>query len=204
MVIYNRYFKSPRTSLLRIKSDYSSIRGKKISPYDDWIKQGADKLGWDWRLLAAIVYQESRFQPTDESWAGARGLMQLMPETAERFGASNPDDPKQSIKAGVNFLKYLDRYWTKFITDPDERLKFVLASYNAGLSHIIDARKLAIKYKKDPTQWNDVEYYLLLKSDPHYYRDEVVMAGFCKCEETSNYVKSVLERFEEYKLHITE
>jgi len=202
MVIYNRYFKSPRTSLIRITSDYSSLGGSKISPYDELIKQGAEKLGWDWRLLAAVIYQESRFIVDDESWAGARGLMQLMPETAERFGATNPDDPRQSIRAGVNFLKYLDKYWAKTITDEMERLKFILASYNAGLSHIIDARELTTKYKKDPTSWDDVEYYLLQKSNPQFYRDPVVMAGYCKCEEPVNYVRDVLDRFEEYKLHI--
>jgi len=152
--------------------------------------------------LAAIIYQESKFISTDESWAGARGLMQLMPETAQRFGASNPDDPKQSIRAGVNFLKYLDNLWAKSIADQNERLKFVLASYNAGLSHIIDARKLTIKYKKDPAIWTDVEYFLLQKSNPEFYRDPLVMAGYCKCEEPVNYVKNVLERYEEYKLHI--
>ncbi len=202
MVIYNRYFKSPRTSLLRVTSNYSSIRGSKISQYDELIKAGAEKLKWDWRLLAAIIYQESQFVANDESWAGARGLMQLMPETAERFGAINPDDPRQSIRAGVNFLKSLDAHWLKSIGDQEERLKFVLASYNAGLSHIIDARKLAIKYKSDPTAWKEVEYFLLQKSNPKFYRDPVVMAGYCKCEEPVNYVKSVLERFEEYKLHI--
>jgi membrane-bound lytic murein transglycosylase F len=203
MVIYNRYFKSPRTSLLRVTSDYSSLGGDKISRYDELIKNGAKKLGWDWRLLAAIVYQESRFINKDESWAGARGLMQLMPETAKRFGANNPDDPAQNIKAGVNFLKYLDKYWSTDVQDPTERLKFVLASYNVGLSHIIDARKLTEKYKKNPLVWNDnVEYYLLKKSEAAYYRDPVAPAGYCKCEEPVNYVKNVLETFEEYKLHI--
>jgi membrane-bound lytic murein transglycosylase F len=202
MVIYNRYFKSPRTSLLRIQSDYSSIGGSKISPYDDLIKKGSEKLGWDWRLLAAVIYQESRFINNDESWAGARGLMQLMPETAKQFGATNPDDPRQSIRAGVNYLKYLDNYWSKTVKNQDERLKFVLASYNAGLSHVVDARELTGKYQKNPTEWTDVEYYLLQKSDPKFYRDPVVMAGYCKCEEPVNYVKSVLERYEEYKLHI--
>lgn len=199
MVIYNRYFKSPRTSLIRMKSDYSSIGGNKISPYDDLIKVGAEKLGWDWRLLAAIVYQESKFKNGGESWAGARGLMQLMPETAERFGATNPDDPKQSIKAGVNFLKYLDGYWAKTIDDQQERLKFVLASYNAGLSHIIDARQLAIKYQRNPNIWDNVEYYLLRKSEAEFFRDPVVKAGYCKCEEPVNYVKNVLEKYEEFK-----
>ena len=202
MVIYNRYFKSPRTSLLRVKSDYSSLGGNKISRYDELIKKGAEKLGWDWRLLAAIIYQESRFISNNESWAGARGLMQLMPETAKRFGATNPDNPKQSIRAGVNYLRHLDTYWAKNITDSDERLKFVLASYNAGLSHIIDARELAKKYDKSTVEWDVVEYFLLKKSDPGYYRDPVVVAGYCKCEEPVNYIKNVLACFEEYKLHI--
>ena len=203
MVIYNRYFKSPRTSLLRVQSDYSSIGGSKISPYDDLIKKESERLGWDWRLLAAIIYQESRFINKDESWAGARGLMQLMPETAEQFGATNPDDPKQNIRAGVGYLKYLNNYWSKEITDDNERLKFVLASYNVGLSHVIDARNLTTKYKGKSTVWNDnVEYYLLKKSDPAYYRDPLAPAGYCKCEEPVNYVKSVLERYEEYKVHI--
>jgi len=203
MVIYNRYFKSPRTSLLRMTSDYSSLGGNKLSRYDDWIKDGARRLNWDWRLLASLVYQESHFIPSGESWAGAKGLMQLMPETAKRFGALNPSDPKQSIQAGVGYLRYLDKYWAKRVTDKDERLKFVLASYNAGLSHITDAYKLTDKYGGNETLWEgNVADYLLRKSDPQYYRDPLVTAGYCKCEEPVNYVKDVLERFEGYRMHI--
>jgi membrane-bound lytic murein transglycosylase F len=202
MVIFNRYYKNPRTSLLRLQSDYSSLGGNKLSPYDTLIKQGAKKLGWDWRLLASLVYQESNFSPQGESWAGARGLMQLMPSTAKRFGAANPDDPRQSLSAGVGYLKYLDGYWLTKVPDPQERLKFILASYNAGLSHIIDARKLAQKYGMDPTKWDDVESFLLKKSDPKFYRDPVVMAGYCKCEEPVNYIRDIIDRYSEYKLHI--
>jgi membrane-bound lytic murein transglycosylase F len=203
MVIYNRYYKNPRTSLARLKSDYSSLGGNKLSPYDTLIKIGAEKLGWDWRLLASLVYQESNFAPTGESWAGARGLMQLMPSTAKRFGASDLDDPRQSLSAGVGYLKYLDGYWYNRVKDPDERVKFILASYNAGLSHIIDARKLAEKYGKDPEKWEDhVETFLLKKSEAKFYRDPLVTAGYCKCEEPVNYVREILDRYNEYKLHI--
>ncbi len=203
MIIYNRYYKSPRTSLMRLQSDYSSLGGRQLSPYDDLIKEGAKTLEWDWRLLASVIYQESRFRPADVSWAGARGLMQLMPETAKRFGADDLNDPKQSIKAGVGYLQFLDKYWTKKIPDKNERLKFILSSYNAGLSHIIDAYKLAEKYGKDPTIWEgNVQMLLLKKSDPAYYRDPVVSVGYCKCEEPVNYVRQVLERYEQYKLHI--
>jgi membrane-bound lytic murein transglycosylase F len=203
MVIYNRYFKSPRTSLMRMNSDYSSLGGNKLSPYDSLIRDGAAKLGWDWRLLASVIYQESRFIAYDESWAGAQGLMQLMPATAKRFGASNPRDPIQNINAGVKYLVYLEKVWSKHIQDPDERLKFILASYNAGLSHIIDARKLAKKYGHNPNVWKgSVEFYLLKKSESKYYRDPVVRAGYCKCEEPVHYIREVLARYDEYKVHI--
>jgi membrane-bound lytic murein transglycosylase F len=203
MVIYNRYYKSPRTSLLRMQSDYSSLGGRQLSQYDDLIKAAATQLGWDWRLLASLIYQESHFIPTGESWAGAKGLMQLMPETAKRFGATDLNDPRQSIKAGVGYLKYLDDYWKKKVPDQHERLKFIMASYNAGLSHIIDAYKLAEKYDKDPAIWDgNVEEMLLKKSDPKYYRDPVVTVGYCKCEEPVNYIKEILARYEQYRLHI--
>lgn len=203
MVIYNRYFKSPRTSLVRMKSDYSSMGGNKLSPFDSLIRKGADTLGWDWRLLASLIYQESRFLPKGESWAGARGLMQLMPRTANEFGASDLDDPRQSLRAGVGYLKYLDNYWLKKIPDPNERLKFILASYNVGLSHVVDARRLTEKHGKDTQIWyGNVEFFLSRKSDPKFYRDPIVTAGYCKCEEPVNYVRDVLERYEVYKIHI--
>jgi len=203
-VIYNKYFNNPRSSQIVITSDYSSVAGNKLSPYDDEIKREARQLDWDWRLLASVVYQESNFQPNAESWAGAVGLMQLMPATAEEFGAVDRHNPHQSLKAGVRYLKYLDQLWGKYVRDKNERLRFVLASYNAGLSHIIDARNLAKKYGKNPAHWEDVESFLKQKSNPKYYRDAVVMAGYCKCEEPVNYVRDILTRYEEYKLLIAE
>ncbi len=202
--LYNKYFNNPRSSQIRITSDYSSLAGNKLSPYDEDIKREAKTLGWDWRLLASVVYQESNFQPGAESWAGAVGLMQLMPSTAEEFGATDRTNPHQSLKAGTRYLRYLDRLWGKYIQDQNERLKFVLASYNAGLSHIIDARNLAKKYGKDPMKWDDVESFLKQKSNPKYYRDPVAVAGYCKCEEPINYVRDILSRYEEYKILISE
>jgi len=203
-ILYNKYFNSPRSSQRRISSDYSSLAGNKLSPYDDVIKREAKTLNWDWRLLASVVYQESNFQPDASSWAGAVGLMQLMPSTAEQFGAVDRTNPYQSLRAGVRYLKYLDKLWAKYIPDKNERLKFVLSSYNAGLSHIIDARSLARKYGKDPATWDNVEFYLRQKSNPKYYRDGVVVAGYCKCEEPVNFVREIITRFEEYKLVIGE
>jgi membrane-bound lytic murein transglycosylase F len=202
-VIFDKYFNSPRTSLKRVQSDFSSLGGDKLSPYDDYIKDDSKLLDWDWRLIASVMYQESNFDPNVKSWAGASGLMQLMPGTAEQYGVGNVYDPKQNIKAGIQFLKYLDNQWAKSIPGQAERVKFVLASYNVGLSHVLDARNLTKKYGKNPTRWdNNVEYFLLQKSNPKYYRDEVAVAGFCRCEGPVRYVKEVLDRYEEYKVHI--
>lgn len=204
MVIYNRYYKSPRTSRLRMKSDYSSFGGSKLSPYDDLIKTGAVALGWDWRLLAAVIYQESRFDENDQSWAGARGLMQLMPQTAERFGALDVDNPVENLHAGVKYLQYLDNYWSKTIADPEERTKFILASYNAGLGHILDARELAASRGRNPAVWKaNVEEMLLKKSQPEYFNDPVVKTGSCRCQETVKYVENVLTRYDQYRTHIS-
>ncbi len=201
-ILYDKYFNNPRSSQIRVSSVYSTLGGNKLSPYDEAIKREALNLGWDWRLLASIVYQESNFRPNAESWAGAVGLMQLMPATAVEFGAIDRTNPHQSLKAGVRYLKYLDKLWGKYIKDKDERLKFVLASYNAGLSHVIDSRNLAKKYNMDPGKWDDVEIFLRQKSNPKYYRDPVAVAGYCKCEEPINYVRDILARYEEYKILI--
>ncbi|MBL6446824.1 transporter substrate-binding domain-containing protein [Fulvivirga sp. 29W222] len=199
-VIYKKYFKSPRASLKRAKSDFSSLGGEKISVYDDIIKEAADRLGWDWRLLASQIYQESHFNPEAKSWAGAIGLMQLVPETGHRFGADDLYDPEQSIRAGVSYLRFLDKLWAKTVEDESERVKFVLASYNVGLGHVVDARELAKKHDKNPQKWDgNVEYYLLMKSKPDFFRDPVVKSGYCRGEEPVNYVREILSRFDQYK-----
>ncbi len=202
-VIYNKYFNSPRSLLARVTSDYSSHTGNKLSPFDEQLKTEAAQIGWDWRLIASMVYQESNFDPKVESWAGAIGLMQIMPETGDYFGVENLWDPVQNIRVGIRFIKFLDKHWSKSVPDPLERTKFVLASYNVGLSHVKDAQKLSLKYGKDQTKWEDnVEYFLLQKSNPKYYRDPVVVVGYCRCVGPVRYVKQVLQRYDEYKLRI--
>jgi len=201
--IYDRYFDSPKSTVARMTSDYSSLKGGMLSRYDSMIRLEAAALGWDWRLVAAVIYQESGFNNNSKSWAGAVGLMQLMPAAMQQFKVKNGYDPVQNIRAGIRVLQYHDKLWAKTVTDPNERLKFVLASYNVGLSHVIDARNLAAKYGKDPTKWDDnVELYLSLKTKSKYYKDPVVSAGYCRCQGPVNYVKEVLGRFEAYKAHI--
>jgi membrane-bound lytic murein transglycosylase F len=200
--IYNKYFNDLRTSKRRMASDYHSFSGDKLSRFDEVIKESATFIGWDWRLVASIVYQESSFNPKVESWAGAQGLMQLMPATVTQFKVQNVFDPEQNIRAGVKVLSHLDGLWGKTIKDPAERVKFVLASYNAGLTHVVDARNLTRKYGGDPVKWEgNVQHYLTLLNDPKYYRDPLAVAGYCRCREPVKYVQEVLERYEDYKLH---
>ncbi len=197
--IYDKYFRNSRT-INFAKSEYHSFSGSKISPYDKVIKEYSKEIEWDWRLLASLIYQESRFYPYARSWAGAFGLMQLMPHNAEKYGIDSLSSPEEQIRAGVAFIKLLDRQFEEKIADKDERTKFVLASYNAGIAHVYDARRLAQKYNKDPNRWDEnVDYYLLNKSKPKYYNDSVVKYGYCRGTEPYNFVYDILDRYEHYK-----
>ncbi|RIW16152.1 lytic transglycosylase F [Algoriphagus lacus] len=197
--LYSKYFQSSRNNFYRTNSPYSSLAGNKISVYDDIIKESAGDLGWDWRLLAALVYKESGFDTTAISYAGAEGLLQLMPVTLERFGVTNPNDPVQSLKGGVKYLQYLDKFWRERVPDTNERIRFILASYNIGQGHVEDAWRLAMKYGRNTQSWKDVAFFLNLKSDPEYYRDPVVKSGYAKGHIAVNYVRDLLGLFDSYK-----
>lgn len=197
--IYQKYYLNKR-SIHLVDEGFHSIKGGQVSDYDEIIKEESKKFDWDWRLIASIIYQESRFLPMAESWAGARGLMQLMPETAGHFGVSDIENPRQNIRGGVEFLRWLDERLKNHVADPQERIKFVLASYNVGIGHVYDAMKLAEKYGKDPHKWgNNVDYYVLHKSEPKYFNDPVVKYGYCRGEEPYYYVSEILDRYDHYK-----
>jgi membrane-bound lytic murein transglycosylase F len=197
--VYQKYFLNKR-SVHIVDMGFHSIKGGQVSVYDDLIRQESENFSWDWRLIASIIYQESRFIPDAESWAGALGLMQLMPETAVRFGVDRITSPRENIRGGMQLLKWLDERMSLRIEDPEERLKFVLASYNVGIGHVLDGMILAEKYGKDPKIWYDnVDYFILNKSNPKYYNDPDVKFGYCRGEEPFHYVREILERYEHYK-----
>ncbi len=196
---YARYFLNSKNQYERTTNTYSSLGGNRISVYDEIIQENAKTLGWDWRLLAALVYKESRFDTTALSYAGAQGLLQLMPVTVERFGVSNPNDPVESLKGGVKYLQYLDKFWMERVPETNERIKFILASYNIGQGHVEDAWRLTLKYRKNTQSWQEVSNFLNLKSDPKYYRDAVVKSGYAKGHIAVNYVRDVLALFQSYK-----
>lgn len=202
--LYNKYYRNIK-SVHYFRSEYLSLNSNKISPYDEIIKNQTQILGWDWRLLASLIYQESRFNPNVESWAGAYGLMQMMPSTAERFGLSKKSSVDENIRGGTEFLSWLNKQFEFSVPDSIERVKFILASYNTGYGHVQDAMRLASKNGKDSSIWEDhVEYYLLHKSNPKYFLDPVVKFGYCRGSEPVKYVSNILQRFEEYKKVIHE
>jgi len=203
-LLYAKYFKNSRSKAI-VQSDYFSLGNTDISRWDDYFKQYSDSLGWDWRLLASLVMQESRFDPDVESWAGAYGLMQLMPSTGKQFGIDIYSSPENNLRAGIKYIQWLQGLFNDKVSDEEERIKFILASYNVGPGHVLDARQLARKHGLDPEIWdNNVAYYLLRKSDPEYYHDPVVEHGFCRGEEPYNYVIEVLDRYEHYKNFLDE
>jgi membrane-bound lytic murein transglycosylase F len=196
-VLFNKYWeKSPYFALRKIK-----IPKGAISPYDHFFKKYAPDIHWDWRLLAALAFHESRFDPSDESWAGAVGIMQLMPHTASKFGLDRTTvlDPEKNIEAGVQYIKSLNLIFRQ-VANQEERYKFILAAYNSGPAHILDAMALARKFGKNPHIWNNqVEYFLLKKTDPDFYNDPVVKYGYYRGKETVRYVQSTLLTFEKYR-----
>jgi membrane-bound lytic murein transglycosylase F len=197
--LYNKYYNNPRTANIA-RSQFHSLGGGKISVYDDYFRRYAEHFELDWRLVASVAYQESRFNPQAVSWAGAFGVMQLMPNTAAIYNVNENSSVAENIRAGVSYLFYLNNRLKEIVVDNDERMKFVLASYNVGLGHVFDARRLAEKNGKDPNVWKDnVDYYVLNKSKPKYYLDPDVKHGYCRGLEPYLYVIEVLERYEHYK-----
>jgi membrane-bound lytic murein transglycosylase F len=202
--LIDKYFNNSRTAFMA-KSESVSFNGKKISQYDEILRNISKQHDFDWRLVASLVYQESQFKPEVKSWSGAFGLMQIMPATAELLGIDSTASEFQQLEAGILYLKMLDNDLPAEIKDPDERIKFILAAYNVGIAHVFDARRLAEKNGKDPNVWTgNVDYYLLNKSNPEYYRDSVVRFGYARGEETYNFVIEVLDRFEHYKNVVTD
>ncbi|MDR1357504.1 MAG: transglycosylase SLT domain-containing protein, partial [Tannerellaceae bacterium] len=190
-----RYFELSKKML---ELSMPAIKQGHISPYDSLFRKHALRLGWDWRLLASLSYQESHFNNSIISWAGAQGLMGIMPSTAQTLKITLHElaDPEANIRAGVEALRLFRRGLNE-ISDTAELIKFTLASYNAGIGHIYDARRLAAKYGKNPNIWDEnVADFILLKRDPAYYNDSTCRYGYLRGRETFNYVREIIGRYE--------
>lgn len=196
--IYNRYFRDKRR--MQAFEDHRDVDS--LSPYDDMVQPHATAYTFDWRLIVSQMYQESRFNPRANSFAGARGLLQVLPRTAREFGYGNPEglyDPHTGIEVGVRYLDWArDRFPATLPVD--ERLWFSLASYNAGFGHVFDARRLARQQGLDPDQWFDnVERAMLLLSKRQYARK--AKYGYVRGREPVNYVQNIRNRYRGYVEH---
>ncbi len=196
--LYAKYFRNSRSNSI-VKSDYYALSTGRVSQWDEIIKTYSDSIDWDWRLLASLICQESRFVPDVMSHAGAYGLMQIMPETGRSMGIDITKSPRNNIKAGIRYISSLHSIFDPKIPDKNERLRFILASYNAGPGHVLDAMKLAEKNGKDPLKWeNNVAVWMLKKSDPEYYNDSVVRNGYFRGRESVAFVTEILDRYQHY------
>ncbi len=186
--IYNKYYANIDTF------DYVDLRAyhrrlkSRLPKYKEIIMQAADYHGFDWRLIAAQIYQESHFNPNALSYAGAKGLMQLTRSTARSLGVKNILDPEQNINAGVQHLKDLYNYFKN--AEDSDRLFIALAAYNVGQGHILDARDIAREMKLDPYKWSSLSITLpLLTYQTHYKKARY---GYCKGTEPIEYINKIM------------
>lgn len=191
---------STKSVTRRVYSPMLNRSGGVISRYDALFQQYAPVARWDWRLLAAQCYQESTFDPQARSWAGACGLMQIMPATATHLGLPHSQifEPEPNIAAAAKYIAQLTKHFND-IPERNERCYFVLAAYNGGFFHIRDAMSLAQKNGRDPHRWDEVSDFVLKLSTPEYYRDPVVKHGYMRGSETVNYVARIRNRWAQYR-----
>ena len=171
-----------------------------ISHYDHLFMAYCRDIRWDWRLMAAQCYQESTFDPQAVSYVGAKGLMQIMPGTADHLGVprSKLFDPESNIAAAAKLIAELDRSFSD-IHDHYERTNFILASYNGGGFHIRDAMALAKRDGHNPHRWSEVSPYVLRLATPQYYNDPIVKYGYMRGSETVDYVSRIRQRYATYQ-----
>lgn len=195
--ISHKYFELPHIGHNTSKTNIT-LDGKHISAFDEAFKKAEKVSGWDWRLLASVAYQESKFNPEIRSFGGAYGMMQFMPNTGPHYGVFPDSPPGVQIMGGAKKLMSDEKFWSS-VTDPHERKKFALASYNAGRGHIQDAAKLAEKHGLNPNKWdNNVEVMLLNLSKQEYYQDPVVKNGMMRGTTTYGYIRAVMSRYMEW------
>jgi hypothetical protein len=186
-------------SYLKRFDAFRSRRRGSISPYDSLIRAHADSLGWDWRLLAAVIYQESRFHIEAQSKRGAIGLMQMMPKTARRYGVSDPLSPEENIRGGAQLLGTLIRRYHDVGADDTERYKYALAAFNAGVGRIDDILRLAELRGVDTSHWDSVVSVIPEMSEESVRDTEAVRLGPFKGRETIAYVSKVMEIYGEFR-----
>lgn len=183
--LYNKYHKNYRYA-------------KGISPYDAYIKESAMRLGWDWRLLASLIYQESKFKAGVSSSRGAIGLMQIKEPVAKKYGIENIYNPAENIKAGTMHLLSLQRMYLKMGADSLNARLIAMAAYNCGEGRIADIMTLTDTLDKPYLLWDTLASVIPLMADKKYYTTDGIKLGRFNGTETLRYMDNILERYEEY------
>lgn len=194
-ILRKRYFEKGSQLAGFHRVDQDNIGSGLISPYDDLIKTVADSAGIDWLIVASIAAQETKFNPQSQSWAGAIGLMQVMPRFSEVSDQEQLYNEAVNVKEGVRILSEHLRHYSYM--DSTNQWAMALATYNAGPGHVADARRLVIDQNKDPNEWENVSDALLKLMQRKYYKD--ARYGFTRGIETVRYVKEINNRYETYK-----
>lgn len=189
-MLHARYFEHPVkfTPLQKTADEELLAVGGELSPYDDLVRRYAEQFGFDWRLIVAQMYQESRFDPQAQSSAGAVGLMQLLPTTASEVGISDLYKPDASIQGGVRYLNSLYKRLEDNLAFED-RVWFSLAAYNAGFQRLEQARQRAVEMGLNPDRWFDnVEKAMLTMAEN----------TACRCGQPVVYVREIRARYHNY------
>jgi membrane-bound lytic murein transglycosylase F len=194
-LLRNKYFEAQRTLKKERKDQFYASETGTLSQYDPLVRKYAEQHRFDWRLVAAQIYQESHFDPQRKSWVGALGLFQIMPATARGLGIKDPTDPEQSIRGGLKYMQQLSDHY-KDVPDAIERYRFALAAYNSGFGHVDDARRLARKARKEATRWREVAPFLLKLADRKFAKK--ARFGYCRGSEPVDYVRHIDERYTGY------
>ncbi len=193
-VLRKKYFESGSQIASYYNPTFPGSQSGTISPYDDMIRDIAEEMELDWVMLTAIAAQESKFNPSSVSWAGAVGIMQVLP----RFSEISSDSlyiPEVNIREGAKILaSHLDHY---AYLDSTNRWALSLATYNAGSGHVADARRLTIDRNRNPNEWDDVSKSLLMLMQRRYYQN--ARYGFCRGIETVRYVNEIMNRYNTYQ-----
>ncbi|KAA3597194.1 MAG: hypothetical protein DWQ06_14315 [Calditrichaeota bacterium] len=193
-ILKKRYYHKPKIVSRYKKAFYAFSNDNKISKYDELIQKYSEDYGFDWVLIASQMYEESGFKPSAKSWAGAVGLMQIMPRTARGYGFDEEHSLEQNIEIGVKHLRELYELFDN--ADSENRLRLALAAYNVGQGHVRDAQSLAIWDGKDSNDWEVVSDYLKKLSRKEFYSK--VKYGYCRGWQTVLYVNTILQRYETY------
>jgi membrane-bound lytic murein transglycosylase F len=192
-ILKRTYFDAKRKAI-EAQQDFKETG--KISKYDALIRKHATDYGIDWRLMAAQAYQESRFDPQAKSWVGALGLFQVMPKTGAEMGFYRLEDPDEGIQAGVRYMAQLIDSFDKDIAFK-HRVRFALASYNAGRGHVEDARRLAQQMGLNPNKWFKNTEVAMLRLQDHAVAKKM-RHGYCRGEEPVKYVSEIQSRYDNY------